>query len=683
MECTEGSDQESLPKPITRRDDQQQLRYRLEDVDTEMKQGIGKGGGGGGRGTDDDKRTENGGGHREDSTKGKHGMCSEEPEDLDETITNENISDYVMDQLKEKSLNVSCVGGDPKDGLHGLDVTEPSFESGIKDCEPFEVGSVNTTNSSLKLESVDLSSLIGLKEELISGDKEMDVYLLGNDNTETLRDDGNETEDHTIENSDFRTIEASSKVTGDGSDSGVEVNGCSSYGGRESSPALLRAFSSNSGGYTSSCGGLEDSLTASTATPAASCDSSLISCYSAYEDTEDIVTSTTTMMLQADGDGTSEGGSESSSVASKDVRSGNSKNGSSKRVTPSASRVSAKKRSPATDVAKSSSSSVFGKTKSTSPTATPVNSSRPKSISSHRQPLATNKTPSPSVGASAVVRSSAANTSSHKREKVPATMNAACSAIKSSSHRSSTPGSSAKSSHSMSKSVCGSIVCVTKGRSKDISLSSGSEGRRDAASVSTPVIVKGKGTRNTSSIRSKVIGGTDDGRWPSSANKTHSVTPRSRGGSVVDGQPRKLNVSGSSSVVSSVFMESKATALEKYATLPRRRRCKSPDVQTALETTVRSHSVSRDPSLNRAASLRKQHHQREGINLNKSLPPYPRRRHYGRTVIYHETSSQTVLTASDVEKALAGVALKEPGPLNSIETHDQKVQVGICFLITQ
>lgn len=682
MECTDGNKQELLPKPITRRDNQQ-LQDQLENICPEMKQGIGKVGRSSGGDSEDDKDTESGGGQRDDSNIGINKVCFEEPDDLDVTITNENISDYVMNQLKEKPLNVSCVGRDLKNVLNDLNVTEQSFKSGAKASKP-KTEIVNTTNYSHRLDSIDLTDLVTV-EELVVSDKEMDMYLFDNDDTETLHNDGNEAEENTvdmlnrtvIENVDFRAIERSSKITGDGSDSGVEVSGCTSYGGRESSPALLRAFSSNSGGYTSSCGGLEDSLTASTATPAASCDSSLISCYSAYEETEDIVTNTTTMMPADDGDGTSEGGSESSSVASKDVRSGNPKNSSSKKITPGANRVSGNKRTPTTDVAKSSGSSVISKAKSISQTATPVNSSRPKSTASHCQTPVTSKTPSSNVGASAVVRS-ATNISSHKREKVPATMTASCGVIKSSSHRSSTSGSSAKSSL-MSKSVCGSIVGVTKVRSKDSSLASGSEGRRDASSVSIPGTAKGKGARNTCNIRNKVIGGTDDGRWPSSASKSHSVTPRSRGGSAVDGQPRKLNVSGSSSVVSSLFMESKATALEKYATLPRRRRCKSPEVQTTFETTARSHSVSRDPSLNRAASLRKQHHQREGINLNKSLPPYPRRRYHGRTVIYHETSSQTALTASDVEKALAGVSVKEPGSLDAIETKDQEIQASILF----
>jgi len=639
-----------------------------------MKQGIQKGGG-------DSEDVENGSGQRHGNTLEIHKTCCEEQEDLDETITNENISDYVMNQSKEEPLNMSCTDGDLKDKLNGLDVTKHCFESEMKDSEPLEKQVVNTTDSLCRLDNVDLRSIVNLEEGLVICEKEKNMYLLDNDDTEAPHNNGNEAEVNALdmlnitvtENSDFQVVETSSKLVGDGSDSGVEVNGCTSYGGRESSLALLRAFNSNSGGYISSCGGPEDSLTASTTTPAASCDSSLISCYSAYEETEDIVTSTTTMMLPADGDGTSEGGSESSSIAGKDVRRSNLKNGSSKRVTPSSVRVSAKTRTPATDVARSNSISLSSKVKSPSPTATPVNSSRPKATLLHHQTPITSKTLS-NVGTAAAVKSSVTSTTSHKHEKVPLTMTTSCGTVKSSFQKSSTAGSSARSS-SLSQSVCGSTVSFTKGRAKEVCLSVGPESRRDAVSVSTPG--KGKGTWNSTSIRSKVIGDTDDGRWPSSASKSHSLTSRSRGSSVVDGQPRKLNVSGSTSVVSTSSMESKANALEKYATLPRRRRCKSPGIQTTLEKTARSHSVSRDPSLNRAASLRKQHHQKEGSSLNKSLPPYPRRRYHGRTVIYHETGSQTVLRATDLERAEAGLPVKHSGPMDVVETQHQEVQASI------
>lgn len=89
------------------------------------------------------------------------------------------------------------------------------------------------------------------------------------------------------------------KVNGDGSDSGVETGASLTMNG-----VLQRALSSNSGGYASSCGGLEDNI------EPVSCNSSMISyCSDVCEKTN------STIVL---GIGTdfyaSEGGSESSSV---------------------------------------------------------------------------------------------------------------------------------------------------------------------------------------------------------------------------------------------------------------------------------------------------------------------------------------------------------------------------------
>ena len=453
-----------------------------------------------------------------------------------------------------------------------------------------------------------------------------------------------------------REAEASSKLTGEGSDSGVEINGCSSCGGRD----LLRTFICNSGGYASSCGGADDSLTTSTATPAASCDSSLISCYSTYEDTEEIVSSSMATMLQVDGDGTSEGSSESSSVTSRDAR---ARNGTTKKVPSSSNRVSVKKRSSTVEEPKTSTSSPNSKSKNASPTATPINSSRSKAILSHSASGASKSTSNVSERSNPL----------SKREKGSSTLTA----IRHSSYKPSSTGSTKSSSSSSSKSLCCTAGGAPKTRPKDGSMSSSVESRKDSSSGTGSGTLKGRGTR-TSSVRSKFIGGTDDGRWPST-NKSNPFTPRARGGSVVEGQSRKLNLNASS-VASGSLMESKASALEKYATLPRRRRCKSPEVSVTVETHFRSHSVSRDPSLNRAASLRKQHRLRESSSLSKSLPPYPRRRYQAKTIIYNETSTQTALTAEDVENALAGVPVREIDPLDTLETHEQEIQVCSYYI---
>lgn len=90
------------------------------------------------------------------------------------------------------------------------------------------------------------------------------------------------------------------KVNGDGSDSGVEFGASLTMNG-----VLQRALSSNSGGYASSCGGLEDNI------GPVSCNSSMISyCSDTCEKTNN------TVVLGQHGNDfyASEGGSESSSI---------------------------------------------------------------------------------------------------------------------------------------------------------------------------------------------------------------------------------------------------------------------------------------------------------------------------------------------------------------------------------
>lgn len=87
------------------------------------------------------------------------------------------------------------------------------------------------------------------------------------------------------------------KVNGDGSDSGVEFGASLTMNG-----VLQRALSSNSGGYASSCGGLEDNI------EPVSCNSSMISYCS------DTCEKTSTTVVVGNDFYASEGGSESSSI---------------------------------------------------------------------------------------------------------------------------------------------------------------------------------------------------------------------------------------------------------------------------------------------------------------------------------------------------------------------------------
>lgn len=122
-----------------------------------------------------------------------------------------------------------------------------------------------------------------------------------------------------------------------------------------------------------------------------------------------------------------------------------------------------------------------------------------------------------------------------------------------------------------------------------------------------------------------------------------------------------------------------AKSLDKFATLPRRRR-KSKENLTV--SPAPAATPPREPSLNRAASLRRKHIE-QGQNTMAALsppikpptfpkatkpPPPP-----AKTKIYHEVCSQTCLTGEDITSVLSGNIL--PQVENRVETNDAEVQV--------
>ncbi|XP_046681510.1 golgin subfamily A member 5-like [Homalodisca vitripennis] len=340
----------------------------------------------------------------------------------------------------------------------------------------------------------------------------------------------------------------------EGSDSGVEVNG-------------------------SAMGGMGGDVT-----PAASCDSSLVSCcYSS----EDLVSNTLQLLddlsLSA-GDGTSEGGSESSSVAGYHQPRLSSSGG-------------VRKKCPLT-----------------------------------RTPSTNRPSPSPNL-------SSRSKTPLSCRERVP-------------SGKTTSSKTTPKSLHS-SRAI--TTPSTTPRSHRDTSDSSTS--RKTVARVPSASRTK---TTNGSSP-------TDDGRWPSTVNK---IAQKCR--PLVND---KKNTPMNSSVTS---VESKATALEKYATLPRRRR------KSADNLTLSEPLSSREPSLNRTASLRKkQNPMVSSANAAmlqpltspspKTMPPYPRKSRMTKTRIYHEVSIQTSLTGADLENGLGSPLLKDVH--SRVETRNCGVQV--------
>ncbi|XP_022169231.1 uncharacterized protein LOC111033006 isoform X2 [Myzus persicae] len=142
-------------------------------------------------------------------------------------------------------------------------------------------------------------------------------------------------------------------------------------------------------------------------------------------------------------------------------------------------------------------------------------------------------------------------------------------------------------------------------------------------------------------------------------------------------------------------------SLDKYATLPRRRRKSKENLAVTPTTPAGTPVVSttpREPSLNRAASLRRKHIEQGALaHLNgvggggrgdsgtiagttspvkpalpKSTRPPPVA---NRTKIYHEVCSQTCLTSEDITKVLSGCIL--PPVENRVETNDAEVQVDL------
>lgn len=104
-------------------------------------------------------------------------------------------------------------------------------------------------------------------------------------------------------------------------------------------------------------------------------------------------------------------------------------------------------------------------------------------------------------------------------------------------------------------------------------------------------------------------------------------------------------------------------ALDTYATLPRRNRNKLTISKAGEKTdkTARSRSGSRDVSLSRTVE-KKNIIAKDSSSVHKSLPPYPRQRTVEKTRIYHETSAQTGLTGQDIENAMSGQPSAIAGP---------------------
>ncbi|KAF5279191.1 hypothetical protein FQR65_LT03438 [Abscondita terminalis] len=331
----------------------------------------------------------------------------------------------------------------------------------------------------------------------------------------------------------------------EGSDSGVEVveNCC-----------LQRALSINS----------THSQEFGTVTPAYSYESSIISCCSNYEEAYNILARRNSTLFEdyklRTCDGTSEGGSESSSIAG---------SGSSK-ISKKVNLLQAKKKYSPNEC---KNKNIQNNIQRSRPSSTPKNSTRTRGNSIDKT-----------------------QTNKHDNQKTPNLKN--------------------KTPNNLSLSV------PKKDKSKPPS-------------------------RASSSTRTPITTPTDDGRWPSIYSKPAPSMGRSVRGLFIAESPTKKP-------------ESKSTALEKYATLPRRRKEKSADNLHDLN----KHSGTKDSKV----TIKRQ------SSTPKSLPPYPRKKSITKTKIYHEVSIQTALTQTDIEKAFSGVAVNPAQPQDA-ETCDKDVQV--------
>lgn len=396
-------------------------------------------------------------------------------------------------------------------------------------------------------------------------------------------------------NNDGKDYAGEGKDSKDGSDSGVE--GCT--------VEVPRVRSRNSIDYASSCGGLDE----------ASCDSSLVSCCSVYE--EPCATLPDDVRLVNGGEGTSEGGSESSSIAGSVSARANRTN--VKRTVATSS--SGKKKTGTTEAQK------CARTKPT-PLSTPYASATPR-----------NK---PRTATQRSVLSKAQTTPrdrARSRDKSAAR----------DANNDGTPCSGR--TLTAFRSGAASVTPRTRTRPIPDSLPSvlATEINKDLAQCSARGQIGSSRSRGGSSTR----GARTPSSTPSEDVRKPLAAPR------VPYTGRVESIRSSRTDRMTIGADNKA--LDAYATLPRRNRSKISlaKVSDKPDKVARSRSGSRDASLNRQAEKRSGAREVAG---QRCLPPYPKHKTAERTRIYHEISVQTGLTGDDIENALSGVPSVVPGP---------------------
>lgn len=373
----------------------------------------------------------------------------------------------------------------------------------------------------------------------------------------------------------------------------------------------------------------------------ASCDSSLVSCCSVYEDPCGSTLPDDVRLGATGGEGTSEGGSESSSIAgSVSVRTSRM---NVKRTT-TASSVTKKKASSTTETSQKS-----ARAKPTSTTSGTNLSMTPRSKSRTATPRnILTKTPSvsrererdrPRSKEKLTVRESLVA----EITKTPvSSRGAATYGCRSNSNAASNPASNPTSSsvtRTRTRALPDSLPSVlTTEINKDLAQRSGRTVRNDSS--------RSRATSSTRGVRTPVSTPSEETRkkipsLPISRVLCAKSTTSHISDNKVTGQDNK--------------------ALDTYATFPRRNRNKL-TISKAGEKTDKitsSRPGSRDASLSR--SIEKKVIGGKDSTC-KSLPPYPRQKVVEKTRIYHETSAQTGLTGQDIENAMSGQPSAIIGP---------------------
>lgn len=463
-----------------------------------------------------------------------------------------------------------------------MELAKPSINENTNEGEGITLNERSADSTAFIPHNSHCSDLINAKsdvcEELL--DKKMQALELNEDGHDIVKSNG----------------VGSGGGGGDGSDSGVETGGGIAM---DASSILQRAFSSNSAGYASSSGGLEEAI------GAVSCNSSMISYSSDVGEKPSLLTMSCGPIDYC----ASEGGSESSSITGGPTSIRKNASSSKKKV--------AVKELPPTRTPRRTTELH---------TTTPVRS-RSKGPGVGRSNSMSAKTGPPMLTTKERARS---------REKNPNLMTTSLSATFK------TPTSTPTNKPAIAK--------------KPVKPDSLPTGIRDAASPSMQRVM---GARTPSATRTRTPGvtpTTDDGRWPSIQSRTNvSVARQQRGTTVV---PDTLTIKTKVGNIALDNNKLSSSTFDKYATLPRRRKEKSTDEMKES----RSNSSTRESIANRMTTslVRRQTSKETPTTPSKTLPAYPKTNKKPivpqKTIIYHETGCQTAMTSKDVEDAFAGNA---------------------------